>query len=186
MPEDKGIKNKGKSKNKGHTYWSEELWSGDGWTVTVEFNSTAQIKIADLHRWNLQNAHKRENQTWTFAQKWWNTICRHASCVFTLWLETLKPQTLLLSRLNHECKVYFECVCECKTYPVLTFTQDVFRLQVSVGHTCKSTNESHVSFVKFGLSEDRRWGDAIVVLKNRLLLIATIFGIPLTHKYWQD
>jgi len=69
--------------SQGHkdTYWSEELWSGDGGTVTVEFNPTAQIKIANLHRRNLQ-------ETSDFSsKKRLSAIDRH-DYIFTVCLET--------------------------------------------------------------------------------------------------
>lgn len=76
------------------TYWSEELWSGDGWTVTVEFNSTAQIEIANLHRRNLQETCEQEIRSKSSAQKWQSAIDRHDR-VFTVCLETSNHRIIL-------------------------------------------------------------------------------------------
>lgn len=90
--------------SQGHkdTYWSEELWSGDGGTVTVEFNPTAQIKIANLHRRNLQETSEQEIIS---APKWLSATDRH-DYAFTVCL--WKPQIIWSNFLNHKCKVHLE------------------------------------------------------------------------------
>lgn len=77
------------------TYWSEELWSGDGWTVTVEFNSAAQIEIANLHRRNLQETREQEIRSKSSAQKRQSAIDGHDRRVFTVSLETSNHRIIL-------------------------------------------------------------------------------------------
>lgn len=85
------------------TYWSEELWSGDGGTVTVEFNPTAQIKIANLHRRNLQETSEQEI---TSAPKWLPATDRH-DYAFTVCLETSNHLIKLFKPQMQKCILNF-------------------------------------------------------------------------------
>lgn len=123
--------------------------------------SKSQIFTGEIYK------KRTENQTRT-SQKWLTAICRHAFWMFTLWLETLKPQTFLSSHLNHKCKMYFECDYTGKQMLKLTLSSyshkmfSGFRSRWAIpAHKWKS----HVSSVEFRPSEVCQLGEAIIVGK---------------------